>query len=78
MADPPEPNPKPGSQPGRKLGDRRVKVSRPASPYFRYGERGTIVAKAAASRPESLGGRLAFGARRLLFGRVLSTAEELE
>jgi amino acid transporter len=63
---------------GRKPGDRRVHVRRPEARYFRYGEQGTIVAKAAAIEPASRVGRLGFGARRLLFGRVLSTHEELE
>lgn len=63
---------------GRKPGDRRVHVQRPEARYFRYGEAGTIVAKAAAIEPSSRVGRLGFGARRLVFGRVLSTSEELE
>jgi amino acid transporter len=36
-----------------------------------------MVAKVAASRPEGRLGRLGFGARRILFGRVLSSHEEL-
>ena len=36
---------------GRKLADRRVRVERPHSPYFRYTGPGQMVAKAAASRP---------------------------
>jgi amino acid transporter len=63
---------------GRKPGDRRVRVHRPEARYFRYGEQGTIVARAAAIEPASRVGRLGFGARRLVFGRVLSTHEELE
>jgi amino acid transporter len=63
---------------GRKPGDRRVEVHRPEARYFRYGEQGTIVARAAAIEPASRVGRLGFGARRVLFGRVLSTHEELE
>ncbi len=63
---------------GRKPGDRRVQVDRPEARYFRYGDQGTIVAKVAAIEPESRVGRAGFGARRLLFGRVLSTHEELE
>jgi amino acid transporter len=63
---------------GRKPGDRRVHVHRPEARYFRYGEQGTVVAKAAASMPDSRVGRLGFGARRVIFGRVLSTHEELE
>ena len=63
---------------GRKPGDRRVQVHRPEARFFRYGEQGTIVAKAAASEPASRVGRLGFGARRLVFGRVLSSSEELD
>ncbi len=63
---------------GRKPGDRRVRVERPESRYFRYGPPGTVVARVAAIEPSGRVGRLGFGARRLLFGRVLSTHEELE
>jgi amino acid transporter len=63
---------------GRKLGDTRAVVRRPESRYFRYGSEGTLVARVAASEPERLPARLGFGARRLLFGRVLSSHEELE
>ena len=61
---------------GRKVGDRRVRVERPHSPYFRYTGPGMLTAKAAASRarrpPGGRGGRL----RRFLFGRRLSNEEE--
>jgi len=63
---------------GRKPGNVRAVVARPDSRYFRHGPEGTIVAKAAAIEPDSLPARLGFGARRILFGRVLSTHEELE
>ena len=63
---------------GRKPGDSRAVVARPEAPYFRLGPEGTIVAKAAAIEPERRAARLGFGARRLVFGRVLSTHEELE
>ena len=63
---------------GRKPGDSRAIVRRPTSRYFRYGSEGTLVARPAASEPERLAARLGFGARRLLFGRVLSSHEELE
>ena len=67
-----------GLKRGRKPGDARLTVPRPEARYFRHGAQGTIVATVAASEPEQLGARLGFGARRLLFGRVLSTHEELE
>jgi amino acid transporter len=63
---------------GRKPGDTRVVVARPEARYFRHGPEGTIVARIAASEPEHLPARLGFGARRVMFGRVLSTHEELE
>ncbi len=83
MADQPDAGPRPGvpsriPRSGRKPGDRRVRVNRPEARYFRYGEQGTIVARAAAIEPSSRAGRLGFGARRLVFGRVLSTHEELD
>src|ERR1035437_986247 len=67
-----------GIRRGRKPGDRRVRVNRPEALYFRYGDEGTMVAKAAASKPSTLVGRFGFSTRRLLFGRLLSTHEELE
>ena len=41
--------------PGRKPADRRVRVDRPHSPYFRYTGPGQMVAKEAASRPTDAG-----------------------
>ena len=78
MADPQPVVPSRIPRSGRKPGDRRVTVDRPEARFFRYGEQGTIVAKVAAIEPESRAGRLGFGARRVLFGRVLSTHEEME
>ncbi len=63
---------------GVKPGDVRAVVARPEARYFRYGPAGTMVAKAAAIEPQTLPGRVGFGARRVLFGRVLSSHEELE
>jgi amino acid transporter len=63
---------------GRKPGDVRAVVARPEARYFRHGPAGTIVAKVAAIQPDRPAARLGFGARRLVFGRVLSTHEELE
>ncbi len=61
---------------GRKVGDRRVRVERPHSAYFRYTGPGMLTAKAAASgrrqRPGGPGSTL----RRFLFGRRLSNEEE--
>ncbi|MBI2762541.1 MAG: APC family permease [Chloroflexi bacterium] len=61
---------------GRKLADRRVRVNRPHSPYFRYTGPGQLVAKAAASGPTTPGGRFFARVRSLLFGRPLAFEEE--
>lgn len=62
---------------GRKLADRRVRVERPHSPYFRYTGPGQLVAKAAASGPTTPGGRLLARIRGFLFGRPLAMEEEI-
>ena len=62
---------------GRKLGDRRVRIERPHSDYFRYTGEGTLVAKEAASAPRTPAGRLFARIRGKLFGRPLSTHEEI-
>src|SRR3954469_17464332 len=63
---------------GRKIADRRVRVERPHSPYFRYAGPNTLVAKEAASRPLTRAGRAAARARGLLFGRPLSNYDEID
>jgi amino acid transporter len=63
--------------PGRKLADRRVRVERPHSPYFRYTGPGQMVAKQAASVPLTKAGRLIFRGRSLIFGRPLASEEEI-
>jgi len=63
--------------PGRKLADRRVRVERPHSPYFRYTGPGQMVAKQAASVPLTPAGRFVFRARSLVFGRPLASEEEI-
>jgi amino acid transporter len=62
---------------GRKLGDRRVRVERPHAAYFRYTPEGTHVAKEAASAPRTKAGRLLARAKAVLFGRPLSSVEEI-
>jgi amino acid transporter len=62
---------------GRKLGDRRVRVERPHSAYFRYTGPNQLVAKEAASVPRTPAGRAIAKIRALLFGRPLSTHEEI-
>jgi amino acid transporter len=58
-------------------GDRRVRVERPYSPYFRYADEGQLVAKEAASAPRTRTGRLLARARSILIGRPLSIHEEI-
>jgi amino acid transporter len=62
---------------GRKPGDRRVRVDRPHSMYFRYAGPGALVAKEAASAPRTPLGRALARVRGVLFGRPISLHEEL-
>ena len=61
---------------GRKVGDRRVRVERPHSAYFRYTGPGMLTAKEAASAPTTPSGRAWEQVRRTLFGRRLANEEE--
>jgi amino acid transporter len=63
--------------PGRKPADRRVRVERPHSPYFRYTGPGQLVAKEAASRPTTQVGRLIARAKKIAIGRPLASEEEI-
>jgi amino acid transporter len=63
---------------GRRIGDRRVRVERPQSTFFRYGGPGVLTARAAAGAPTTSLGRTFGLTRRILFGRALATAEEIE
>jgi amino acid transporter len=63
---------------GRKPGDRRVRVERPHTPYFRWAGEGRLVAKEAASVPRTRAGRAIAQVRVVLFGRPLSIHEEIE
>jgi amino acid transporter len=63
---------------GRKAGDRRVRVERPHSPYFRYTGPGQLVAREAASLPRTRTGRALARVRAVVFGRPLSTEAEIE
>ena len=64
---------------GRKVGDRRVRVERPHSPYFRYTGPGQLTAKAAAAEPRTPAGRVWARTRHYLFGQPLSNeADETE
>jgi amino acid transporter len=62
---------------GRKPADRRVRVERPHSPYFRYTGPGQLTAKEATLAPKSGGGRALERVRRSLFGRRLASEEEV-
>ena len=61
---------------GRKPGDRRVRVERPHSTYFRYTGQGMLTAKRAASAPTTAVGRAVAGVRGLFIGRPLASEEE--
>ena len=63
---------------GRKAGDRRVRIERPHSPYFRYTGPGQLVAREAASLPRTRTGRALARIRAVVFGRPLSNEAELE
>ena len=61
---------------GRKIADRRVRVERPHSAYFRYTGPGMLTAKAAASLAPRASRGPGQTLRRFLFGRRLSNEEE--
>ena len=63
---------------GRKTADRRVRVERPHSPYFRYAGPGALIAREAASEPRTPGGRAVARLRQAVFGRRLANTEEIE
>jgi amino acid permease-like protein len=61
---------------GRKPADRRVRVERPHSPYFRYTGPNQLVAKAAAHQPKTALGRTWARVRKATIGRPLASEEE--
>src|SRR4026209_2351830 len=61
---------------GRKPADRRVRVERPHSPFFRYTGPGQLVAKPAASAPKTGLGRAWARVRGVAIGRPLASEEE--
>jgi len=63
---------------GRKAGDRRIRVERPHTAYFRYGGPNQLIAREAASRPRSASGRALARMRAVLFGRPLSNYDEID
>src|SRR4029078_11119068 len=62
---------------GRKPADRRVRVERPHSPYFRYTGPNQMVAKAAANEPKTAIGRAWARFRKVAIGRALASEEEI-
>jgi amino acid transporter len=68
---------KPRSLSGQKPGNRRVRVDRPRSEYFRYTPSGALEARPKAHEEKETRGRLMASSRRLLFGRPLASAEEI-
>ncbi len=62
---------------GRKVGDRRVRVERPHSAYFRYTGPGQLTAKAAASAPKTGIGRAWARVKAVAIGRPLASEEEI-
>jgi amino acid transporter len=62
---------------GRKPGDKRIRVERHHSPYFRYTGPGQLTAKAAASAPTTGMGRASARVKHFLLGRPLANEEEI-
>jgi amino acid transporter len=62
---------------GAKPANRRVRVARPHARYFRYTAPGVVEARLAVDEPTTPVGRRLAATRRLLFGRPLSSEEEL-
>jgi amino acid transporter len=62
---------------GRKPGDRRVRVERPHSAYFRWAGPGQLTAKEAASEPKTPAGRAYARVKAWLIGRPLASEAEI-
>ena len=63
---------------GRLAADRRIRVRRQTSPYFRYAAPGVVTARPAAIADPHPLGQAAARTRRVLFGRPLASDEESE
>ena len=63
--------------PGVKPGDRRMRVERLRSRYFRYEAPGVLSAKLATEEPATQLGQALARTRRVLFGRPLSNEQEI-
>ncbi|HYO44665.1 MAG TPA: APC family permease [Candidatus Limnocylindrales bacterium] len=62
---------------GRKPGDKRIRVERHHTPYFRYTGPGQLTAKAAANAPTTTLGRVNMRIKHALLGRPLANEEEI-
>jgi len=62
---------------GRQPGDRRVRIRRAHEPFFHYDGERSLIARPAASTSRTQLGRASARVRAVLFGRPLSTHEEL-
>jgi hypothetical protein len=62
---------------GRKPADRRIRVDRPHSAFFRYTGPGQLVAKPAASGPRTPLGAALSRIKQAVFGRPLANEEEI-
>jgi len=62
---------------GQKPGNRRVRIERTRSEYFRYTPSGALEARPKAHQEVESRGRVMAAARRTLFGRPLASAEEI-
>ena len=60
----------------RRPGDKRVRVDRPHSRYFRYTGQRTYVAREAASIPRTTAGKALARVRHTVFGRPISSHDE--
>ncbi len=69
--------PKPAGLSGQKPGNRRVRVDRSRSEYFRYTPSGALEARPKAHEEVEAGRRFMATTRRVLFGRPLASAEEI-
>ena len=63
--------------PGRRPGDRRLRIRRAHEPYFHYAGERSLIARPAASTSRTALGRSLARVRSVLFGRPLSTHEEI-
>jgi amino acid transporter len=62
---------------GRKVGDRRVRIERPHSAYFRYTGPGQLTARRAANVPKTGIGRAWARVKAVAIGRPLASEEEI-